>query len=142
MPWDGTSGGGFTTAAKPWYDFAPGRETANVAAEAADSGSLLAHYRRWIRLRHSSPALEKGTVTVLSPTRSGSPVLAFLREGGGERLLVLHNLGGTEIQAGPYPLEATAVERLLGPDAAGVKGADGWTFHLPAGASEVVRLKP
>jgi alpha-amylase len=142
MPWDGTPGGGFTTAAKPWFDFAPGREAANVAAETADPGSLLAHYRRWIRLRHSSPALEKGTVTVLSPTRSGSPVLAFLREGGGERLLVLHNLGGTEIQAGPYALEATSVERLLGPDAAGAKGTEGWTFRLPAGSSEVVRLKP
>ena len=40
MPWDDSPGGGFTTG-KPWFDFAPGQETANVAAEAGDPGSLL-----------------------------------------------------------------------------------------------------
>ncbi len=145
MPWDSTPGAGFTTAPKPWFEFAPGRETANLAAETGDPSSLLSHYRRLIRLRHSSPALMKGTLTVLSPTRSSAPVLAFLREAReakDERVLVLHNLGATEIQAGPYDLKAGSTERLFGPDGEAVKGADGWIFHLPAGASGVWRLRP
>ncbi len=140
MPWDATPGAGFTTAAKPWFDFAPGRETANVAAETGDPASHLSHYRRLIRLRHASPALMKGTLTVLSPTKSSTRVLAFVRETDGERVLVLHNVGTTDVQAGPYDLKAGSAERLLGSDDAAVKGADGWSFKLPAGASGVWRL--
>lgn len=142
MPWDATPGAGFTTAAKPWFDLAPGWHTANVAMEASDPASLLAHYRRLIHLRHATPALMKGTLTVLSPTKSSTHSLAFLRETGGERVLVLHNLGTTEIQAGPYDLKAESAERLFGPDNAPVKGADGWSFKLPAGGSEIWRLVP
>ncbi|HEX4963320.1 MAG TPA: alpha-amylase family glycosyl hydrolase [Thermoanaerobaculia bacterium] len=141
MPWDATPGGGFTTADKPWFDFAPGRETANVVTETGDPDSLLSHYRRLIRLRHASPALKKGTLTVLSPTKTNSAVLAFVREGGGERVLVLHNLGTAEVQAGPYDLKAGTAERLFGPEIEAVKGADGWSFRLPAGVSGVWRLK-
>ncbi|HEX3553433.1 MAG TPA: alpha-amylase family glycosyl hydrolase [Thermoanaerobaculia bacterium] len=144
MPWDATPNAGFTTAAKPWFDLAPGWRTANVAAETGDPASLLSHYRRLIHLRHASPALRKGTLTVLSPTRTSTPVLAFLRnvrDAPGERVLVLHNLGTTEIQAGPYDLKAGSAERLFGPSDEAVKGAEGWTFHLPAGASGAWRLK-
>ena len=141
MPWDSNPSVGFTTAPKPWFDFAPGWRTTNVAAETGDLGSLLSHYRRLIRLRHSSPALMKGSLTVLSPTRSSTPVLAFLRETGGERVLVLHNMGTAEIHAGPYDLKAGSVERLFGAEGESVKGAEGWSFRLPAGASGVWRLK-
>jgi alpha-amylase len=141
MPWDATPRAGFTTADKPWFDLAPGWHTANVAMETSDPVSLLSHYRRLIHLRHATPALMKGTLAVLSPTKSSTPVLAFVREGAGERLLVLHNLGTTEMQAGPYDLKAGSTEHLFGPDDAPVKGADGWTVKLPAGASGVWRLK-
>ncbi|MFY9820412.1 MAG: alpha-amylase family glycosyl hydrolase [Thermoanaerobaculia bacterium] len=140
MPWDATPGHGFTTAAKPWFDFAPGWKTTNVAAEMGDPNSLLSHYRNLIRLRHASPALMKGTLTVLSPTKSSTHVLAFVRETGGERVLVLHNVGTTDIQAGPYDLKSGSAETLLGPEDAAVKGAAGWSFKLPAGASGVWRL--
>ncbi|HEV7784828.1 MAG TPA: alpha-amylase family glycosyl hydrolase, partial [Thermoanaerobaculia bacterium] len=142
MPWDATPGAGFTTAAKPWFDLAPGWHTTNVASETGDPASLLSHYRRLIHLRHASPALMKGTLTVLSPTKSSTHVLAFLRETGGERMLVLHNIGTTDIQAGPYDLKAGTPERLFGQDDAAVKGTDGWSFKLPAGGSGVWRLAP
>jgi alpha-amylase len=141
MPWDATPNAGFTTAAKPWFDLAPGWHTANVATETSDPNSILSHYRRLIRLRHATPALMKGTLTVLSPAKSSTPVLAFVREGAGERVLVLHNLGTTEIQAGPYDLKTGSAVRLFGPDGEPAKGADGWTFRLPAGASGVWRLE-
>ena len=50
MPWDATPGGGFTTG-QPWYPFAPGKATANVAAQTGDPGSPLSRYRNLIRAR-------------------------------------------------------------------------------------------
>ena len=96
MPWDSSQGGGFTTA-EPWHDFAPGRETANVAAQTGDPGSLLSRYRNLIRARHASAALSRGALEVLS---GSGPLLAFLRREGTERVLVVHNLGGQPQVAG------------------------------------------
>jgi alpha-amylase len=141
MPWDASPGGGFTTG-RPWFDFAPGRETANVAAESGDADSLLSHYRSLIRLRHASPALRKGTLKLLSPGDRGTPVLAFLRETKGERLLVLHNVSAAEVEAGPYVFKARSLEPRFGSTPAPARGAEGWTVLLPAGASAVWRLKP
>ena len=140
MPWDATPGGGFTTG-KPWFGFAPGKETANVAAQTGDPDSLLSHYRRLIRLRQSSPALQKGTLTVLSPGNRSTPVLAFVREAEGEKVLVVHNVTDKEATAGPYNMAAAGLDRIFG---SGEKrgGADGWTVVLPAGASAIWKLRP
>ena len=67
-------------------------ETANVAAQTGDPDSLLSHYRKLIRLRQSSAALSKGTLTLLSPGNQSTPVLAFVREAEGEKVLVVHNV--------------------------------------------------
>jgi alpha-amylase len=140
MPWDGSAGGGFTTG-QPWYDFAPGKETANVAAEAADPGSLLSHYRRLIQLRHASAALKKGDLKLLTPGDRSAPVLAFLRQSGKDRVLVVHNLTAGEVQAGPYKIPGKRLDPLFGPAAKPARGADGWTVTLPAGASGVWRVR-
>jgi alpha-amylase len=139
MPWDPTSGGGFTTG-KPWFEFAPGRETANVASQAADPDSLLSHYRKLIKLRHGSAALRKGSLKLLSPGDRGTPVLAFLRQSGKERVLVVHNVTAAEVQAGPYKIPGKKLETIFG-GVKPVKGADGWTVRLPAGASGVWRVR-
>ncbi len=141
MPWDASSGGGFTSG-RPWFAFAPGKETANVAAETEDAGSLLSLYRRLIRLRHSSRALQKGTISLLSPGDRGTPVLAFLRAAGKERLLVIHNVSAAEVEAGPYALKAKSLEPLFGTGPAAEKSPEGWTLRLPAGACGVWRLRP
>lgn len=90
MPWD--SGAGFSTGT-PWFDWAPGRERANVAVQTGDGASLLAHYRRWIALRHRLPALSRGRLTLLSSPAASSPLLLFERGEAGRRLLVAHNFG-------------------------------------------------
>ena len=138
MPWDATPGGGFTTG-KPWFELAPGKETANVAAQAADPGSLLSWYRQLIRARKGSSALRSGTLSLLSPADLSTPVLAFVREAGPvrrqERALVAHNLSGSEAEAGPYALPGrTAVPILTSPGTpAPVRSAGGWTVRLPEG---------
>ena len=142
MPWDASPGGGFTTG-RPWHRFAPGRETANVAAQTGDPTSLLSHYRRLIRARTSSPALQKGTLRLLSPENRSTPVLAFIREHAGEQVLVVHNVSGADAEAGPYAVEGTAAEPLLVPPgtAAPVHGAEGWTVRLPAAGSGIWRVR-
>jgi alpha-amylase len=109
MPWDDTSGGGFT-AGTPWFPFAPGRDGANVAAELDDPSSLLSRYRTLIRLRKVTPVLAEGG---LRPLSAAGPVLAFLRTGGADGALVVHNLGATVITAGPFSLAGTPGEALL-----------------------------
>ncbi|MGZ6130615.1 MAG: alpha-amylase family glycosyl hydrolase, partial [Myxococcaceae bacterium] len=136
MPWNGTAGGGFTTG-KPWYRFAPGQETTNVAAQTGDPRSLLSHYRQWIRARHASPALSRGGIRVIS---GQGPVLAFVRTQGQERVLLIHNLG-SEPQAVSLEVEGARADPLLATD--GATGTrDGGTVHatLPPYANTALKL--
>ncbi len=112
MPWDGTPSGGFT-AGTPWFPYAPGRETANVAAQTGDPSSLLSRYRSLIRLRKDAPALAKGDLVLLSPAAGVTPVLAFLRKTSTETVLVVHNLSDAFVSAGPFALSGTSYERLF-----------------------------
>lgn len=139
MAWDGSATGGFTTGT-PWTGLAPGAATANVAAEATDPASLLSRYRALIRARKGSPALSHGDVT---PLTTGNPaVLAFLRTGGGETVLVAHNLGAAAAAAGPFAAGGTAAEALFAdPGAAAARSGGSWTVTLPAGASGAWRLR-
>ena len=118
MPWDASSGGGFTTGT-PWFGFAPGRETANVAAQTNDPASLLSRYRNLIRARKAAPALAKGELVLLSPLTGISPVLAFLRRTTDETILVAHNLSDGFVSAGPYAVNGTSFERVFVDGAAG-----------------------
>src|SRR5262249_49784209 len=121
----------------------PGKDTANVAAEQHDPLSLLTWYRLLIHVRHASAALRTGALRLLSPADRSTPVLAFVRETPGERILVVHNLGTADADAGPYVLPGETAEPLLTPagENAPAHAADGWTVRLPAGASGVWRLR-
>jgi glycosidase len=137
MPWDATPGGGFTTGT-PWHAFAPGHERANVAAEAADPGSLLSHYRQLIRVRHVAPALARGSLELL--TERG-PVLAFVRATAGERVLVAVNLGGA-LERVSLAAFARRTEALYATAGVSVEPA-GATVRvtLPAHATAVFRIR-
>jgi len=140
MPWDGTLGGGFTAGA-PWFSFAPGKETANVAAQSNDPGSLLSRYRNLIRARHSSPALERGSLQLLTPASGGSPVLAFLRTEGEERVLVLHNFSDRPANAG-YPIAIASAEKIFADSYLGepVGPAGGWAVSLSPRGTGIWRI--
>src|SRR4029078_8599152 len=73
MPWDDSNKGGFTTGT-PWYTFAPGRNSANVADETGKPSSLLSHYRDLIAARKSCAALWTGSFDLLSSSNSISPL--------------------------------------------------------------------
>lgn len=92
MPWNAEAGGGFTTGT-PWFSFAPGRETANVAAQTGRADSLLSLYRTLIALRHQHAALRTGTLEIVDGLPSA--LLGYRRLAPQQKLLVLHNLDAT-----------------------------------------------
>jgi alpha-glucosidase len=95
MPWTGEVGHGFTTA-RPWLRLADDAATRNVAAQEDDPGSVLATYRRLIALRRTSEALRSGTLRVVEvPTPD---VLAWTREVGSERILVVVNFAAAALE--------------------------------------------
>jgi len=139
MPWDDSPGGGFTTGT-PWYPFAPGRDTANVADQVHDARSLLAHYRSLIRLRAAEPALGSGRLTTLDS--GNAAVLAFLREAGQDTVLVAVNLGGGIQVAGPLAVPGRPDTELYGDGFPGPpSGSEGrWSLTLPPYATAVWRF--
>ncbi|MEZ4389262.1 MAG: alpha-amylase family glycosyl hydrolase [Candidatus Krumholzibacteriia bacterium] len=90
MPWTADVAG-FTTGV-PWYRFAPGQETANVAVQTGDPESLLSRYRRLIRARQQNPALARGDLRLVAVDGGGWAALAYTRSAADQRVLVVHNL--------------------------------------------------
>ncbi len=104
MSWTDEPGGGFTTG-RPWLPLGEPNSRANVAAQAADPGSMLALYRALLRLRRAEPALAVGSLAQVNAT---DRVLAYERRDGARRLVVALNMGGE-----PAELRASAGAVLL-----------------------------
>ncbi|WP_066781246.1 alpha-amylase family glycosyl hydrolase [Sphingomonas sp. CCH5-D11] len=89
MAWDASSNAGFSTV-EPWLPLHPDWRTRNVAAQEEDPASMLRLYRRLLAARRAIPALSLGRMTL----REAAPdILAYERQHGDERLLVVLNLG-------------------------------------------------
>jgi alpha-glucosidase len=80
MQWNGSANAGFTTGT-PWLPVPPTAATVNVKAEEAERDSLLAWYRALIRLKKTTPALERGRNTMLDT--SNIEVLSWIRQSRG-----------------------------------------------------------
>jgi len=93
MQWDASAHAGFTTG-EPWIAVNPNHDAINAAAQDDDEGSVLAHYRRLIALRHDLPVVAEGDFALELPDHEH--VYAFTRSLDGERLLVLGNFSGDE----------------------------------------------
>jgi glycosidase len=142
MPWDGSSGGGFTTS-MPWFPFAPGHDAVNVSAQKDDPASLLSHYRSLIQLRASRPELRRGSIVLLSPPEQGPSILAFIRDADGKQILVVHNLGGTEATAGPFQLSGFYLKRIFQDGQTGdiaVDSAKNWRIPMPPHTTGIWRI--
>jgi alpha-amylase len=103
MQWTGAPGAGFATAT-PWHAVNPDYQQRNVAVESADNTSLLALYRRLIRLNADSPALRRGAPVAVTGTADN--VYAAMRQTDDEVVLVLANFNPGPVQ--PPPLSAVA----------------------------------
>jgi alpha-glucosidase len=67
-----------------------------VAAERGDPRSILNLYRQLARLRRSRPALLAGAYRPVAGAEPGASILAYLREAGADRVLVLLNVSSEE----------------------------------------------
>jgi oligo-1,6-glucosidase len=110
VQWDGSPSAGFTTGT-PWLPVNPDHVEWNAARQRTDPGSVFAHYRRLIALRHELPVVALGDFHMLLPEHE--EVYAFTRSMEDETLIVVCNLSRT-----PQPLadllpEATRATLLL-----------------------------
>jgi glycosidase len=96
MPWTPGDNGGFTATARPWEPLQRGHEQRNVATQDADPQSVLNHYRRWIRLRQSEPALLHGDFRTIDTGRN--EVIAWQRSTGNRKLTFIANLSDKPVE--------------------------------------------
>jgi alpha-glucosidase len=89
VQWDSSVYAGFSRV-EPWLPVADDHRHENVDNQRRDPTSLLNLHRRLIHLRRQRNALTIGTYR---PIVAGGELLLFVRESGGERLLVALNFG-------------------------------------------------
>ncbi len=94
MQWDGSRHAGFTTGT-PWLAVNPNHVEVNAAAELADEGSVLHHYRALIALRHHEAVVTDGSYALLLP--DDERVFAFTRRLADVELLVLGNFSADTV---------------------------------------------
>jgi len=118
MPWNsGAEHAGFTTAASPWLPVPAEHRALAVDRQEADPSSPLHAFRRFLRWRHGVPALVHGT---LLPLVLAEPLVGFVREHQGQRVLAVFNLSDRPVPlplADPgTPMEGHGLEAALGDD--------------------------
>jgi alpha-glucosidase len=112
MPWGDGAHAGFTTGT-PWLPVAEPHRARSVQAQERDPYSVLNQVRAFLRWRRDLPALVQGDIHFLD---APEPLLAFVRELRGQRLLVVFNLSA---QARDWPApEGAALLELPGVAAA------------------------
>lgn len=112
MQWNTQANAGFSSG-EPWIGIPANAAQINVESQLDDPDSVLHHYRALIALRRHEPLIQEGVYRQL--LQDHLQVWAYLREGDGERLLVLNNFYGTpcEIQLPEGVISAANEQRLL-----------------------------
>jgi oligo-1,6-glucosidase len=111
VQWDASPHAGFTTGT-PWLPVNPDHVEWNAQAQRRDPGSVLAHYRRLIALRHEHSVVALGDFAMLLPDHD--EVYAFTRTLDGEVLLVVCNVSATSQRLLDLLPEAANGRLLLG----------------------------
>jgi len=93
MQWSNSANAGFTSGS-PWLRVNSDYTTKNVLAQQTDPNSLLNWYKKLISIRTHTQSLRLGDYS--SVESSSTPVMAFLRWLGGERMLVIVNTSPDE----------------------------------------------
>jgi glycosidase len=94
MQWSGGSNGGFSSS-NPWNALGPNYTINNVEDMAANSNSLLSHYRDMIHIRNEQIALRRGQTLLLDHNVNNA--VAFARVYEDEGVLVVANTGTSSI---------------------------------------------
>jgi alpha-glucosidase len=134
MVWQADNRNGGFSAGKPWLPMPSEHLGLSVAAQEADAGAILHHYRRAIALRHAHPALLRGAQTGM---RCAGDVLVFQRHTGDETLFCAFNIGGevaeVSLPAGQW-MPIGAELGAVAADAVGKVKLGPWQYCLAARA--------
>jgi alpha-amylase len=115
MQWSAQAYAGFS-ASTPWRAPASSYPKVNVEAETGDPASLFSFYQQMIAIRKQSPAIQSGSVALVTANNKG--VYTILRSSGNENILIVINLTknpikdynlsvkDTSLPDGQYSLEA------------------------------------
>jgi alpha-glucosidase len=93
MQWDEDENAGFSKTA-PWLPVPATAKTHNVADESKDPESVLAFYKKVLKLRHTNRALMDGSYAPLN--ENDQNVLSYLRVYKDQAVLVALNMSGAE----------------------------------------------
>ncbi|MEP9355335.1 alpha-amylase family glycosyl hydrolase [Xanthobacter sp. KR7-65] len=137
MQWDDGPFAGFSTV-DPWLPLADDYTEVNVKAEQGAAASMLTLTRALLALRRSHPALSVGSWL---PLTAAGDLLAYLRQGEGETLLVALNLGGEPLSA-TIPDMVVAGRILLSTWCDRAEEHVAGTIDLRPNEGVVVRLEP
>lgn len=121
MQWDDSTNAGFSKAT-PWLPVPPTAKTHNVADESKDPKSILAFYKRVLKIRHTNPALANGDYVPINENNQN--VLSYLRVYRDQSVLVALNMSGTA-QKISFPTKAngfTSAKSLLATGNSAAKG--------------------
>ncbi len=106
MQWTSGPNAGFAPApVEPWLPLAHDHGTVNVERQSEDPSSMLSFFRRLVALRRERPALISGSYEEIETGERS--VLAFVREGEDDRVVVVLNFG-------PEPVTPCLPHDLLG----------------------------
>lgn len=95
MQWTGEMYCGFSET-QPWIPVSDNFEKINTEKQIQDENSILAFYKKLIRLRKEKQVIARGTIEFVE--KENANVLAYTRRLGGQQLLVCCNLRGKESQ--------------------------------------------
>lgn len=93
MQWSGEPGCGFSVA-EPWLPISDNYQKINVEAQRYDNSSILAFYKKLIRLRKDRQVIALGTITFFGMEHED--IMAYRRNWEDEELVVCCNLRGWE----------------------------------------------
>jgi len=94
MPWTAAAGAGFSTG-RPWLPLPPDAARRNVAEQAADPDSVLNTYRRVLRLRRATPALQRGDQQLIA--QADPDALVYVRQAADSNAVVALNFGSRQV---------------------------------------------
>jgi alpha-glucosidase len=110
MKWDGSMFSGFS-GTDPWLP-CDTSDVASVEMQRKDPLSLLHVYREVIQLRNHDHVLRRG-VTKWIDLPGALPVLAYVRDDGSDRRLVLLNFSAREVSFSAFPVQKAMESETL-----------------------------
>lgn len=137
MQWEDAPNGGFCSAGvRPWVRSNPDYPELNVAAQRSDPASLLNTYKSLLHLRRGSVALQEGSLELLDRAELPRDVLAYVRERGGERMLVVINFGDRPVT---FRNRTGMLQVVYATDPASRAGRPGSDLPLPPVGGVILR---